>query len=109
MSYLAWRVGVLACGGALALLGSWGCASPYAYTRPAPAQVASAEDAVNAARTQGADRDEHAAPFLTAAERELAMGKQSLANGDNRNATLLLARASADGELSHALVERTRQ
>jgi hypothetical protein len=101
--------GVTVWGGALALLGSVvGCASPNVYTRPSPAQIAAAEDAVHAARARGADGNTQAAPFLNAAERQLAAGKRSLDQGDDRNATWLLARAAADGELSHAIAEKAR-
>jgi hypothetical protein len=85
-----------------------GCASPYAYTRPTSGQIAAAEDAVHTARARGAQNDSAAAPFLTSAERELAAGKRSLDQGDNRNATWFLARAAADGELSHAMATKAR-
>lgn len=96
-------------GGALALLGAVGCASSSVYTRPSPGMIAAAEDAMNAARAKGADADGRAAPFLRAAERQLAAGKSSMEQGDNRNATWLVARAAADAQLSHALVEKSRQ
>jgi hypothetical protein len=106
MSYAANKVGIAA----LALLGlGVGCASPNVYVRPTPAQIAAAEDAVRTARARGADTDPAAAPFLSAAERQLASGRHSLDLGDNYAATWLLARAAADGELSHALAEKSRQ
>jgi Domain of unknown function (DUF4398) len=95
-------------GGTLALLLTVGCASPNAYTRPSPEQISAAEDAVQKARARGAHQSPQAAPFMTAAERQLAAGRRSLNEGDNRNATWLLARAAADGDLSHAMVERQR-
>jgi hypothetical protein len=106
MSYVGLRGVVL--GGGLALLWAVGCASPNVYTRPSPAQISAAEDAVRAARTRGAGNNAQAAPFLTSAERQLAAGKRSLNEGDDRNATWLLARAAVDGQLSHAVTERTR-
>jgi hypothetical protein len=63
---------------------------------------------VRVARARGADRDAKAAPFLTSAERQLAEGRRSMNAGDDRNATWQLARAAADGELSQAMVERSR-
>jgi uncharacterized protein DUF4398 len=96
-------------GCALAWLGlAVGCANINQYERPSPAQIAAAEDSIRNARAKGADGDERAAPFLTAAERQLNVGKQSLDLGDNRTATWSLARAAADGELSLALAERGR-
>jgi hypothetical protein len=71
--------------------------------------IAAAEDSIRAARAKGAATDEKAAPFLISAERQLAAGKASLNQGDDRAATWLIARASADGELSHAMAERARQ
>src|SRR4051794_30543443 len=95
-------------GGGLALLVTVGCASPNAYTRPTSAQIGAAEEAVRVARARGADRDTNAAPFLGAADRQLAQGRRALDNGDNYAATWLLARAAADGELSQAMVDRSR-
>jgi hypothetical protein len=95
-------------GGGLALLWAVGCASPNVYTRPSPGQISAAEDAVRAARHRGASKDPQAAPFLASAERQLAAGKRSLDEGDNRSATWQLARSAADGELSHAMTERAR-
>jgi hypothetical protein len=106
MSYVG--KGCVAWGAGLALLWAVGCASPNVYTRPSPGQISAAEDAVNQAKARGADRDVKAAPFLNSAERQLAAGKRSLNEGDDRNATWLLARAAADGQLSHALTERDR-
>jgi hypothetical protein len=106
MSYLGkrWVVG----GGGLALLLTVGCASPNVYSRPTPAQISAAEEAVRVARARGADRDASAAPFLTSAERQLAESRRALGAGDDYAATWLLARAAADGELSQAMVERAR-
>jgi hypothetical protein len=95
-------------GGGLALLWTVGCASPNVYTRPTTAQISAADEAVRVARARGADRDAKASPFLTSAERQLAEGRRALEVGDDRNATWLLARAAADGELSQAMVERSR-
>jgi hypothetical protein len=106
MSYVGNR-GVV-WGGGLALLLTVGCASPNVYTRPSPAQIGAADEAVRVARARGADRDDKARPFLTSAERQLAEGRRSLEEGDNRTATWLLARAAADGELSQAMAERSR-
>jgi hypothetical protein len=106
MSYVGKR-GVV-WGGGLALLSIVGCASPNVYTRPTTAQIGAADEAVRVARARGADRDAKAAPFLTAAERQLGEGRRALDVGDDRNATWLLARAAADGELSQAMVERSR-
>ena len=106
MSYVG--KGFVALGGGLALLWAVGCASPNVYMRPSPAQISAAEDAVRDARARGADHNAQAAPFLTSAERQLAAGKRSLNEGDDRNATWLLARAAADGQLSHAMTERAR-
>jgi hypothetical protein len=108
MSYAGKRFGVVL-GGAMALLGAVGCASPNVYSRPSPGMIAAAEDAVNAARAKGADRDGKAAPFLRSAERQMAAGKASMTEGDDRSATWLMARAAADGQLSHALIEKSRQ
>jgi hypothetical protein len=106
MSYVGKR-GVV-WGGGLALLLTVGCASPNVYTRPTAAQINAADESVRMARARGADHDEKAAPFLATAERQLAAGRRSLDDGDNRNATWLLARAAADGELSQAMAERSR-
>jgi len=106
MSYVGKRCVVW--GGGLALLWAMGCASPNVYTRPSPGQISAAEDSVRAARSRGAQNDPQAAPFLASAERQLASGKRSLNEGDNRNATWLLARAAVDGQLSHAMTERSR-
>jgi hypothetical protein len=106
MSYVG--KGCVALGGGLALLWAVGCASPNVYTRPSPAQISAAEDAVHAAKVRGADHNAQAAPFLASAERQLNAGKRSLNEGDDRNATWLLARAAADGQLSHAMTERAR-
>jgi hypothetical protein len=95
-------------GGGLALLVTVGCASPNAYTRPTAQQIGAAEDAVRVARARGADRDTNAAPFLSAAERQLSEGRRAMDTGDNYAATWLLARAAADGELSQAMVDRSR-
>jgi hypothetical protein len=106
MSYAGKRCVVW--GGGLALLLTVGCASPNVYTRPTSAQISAADEAVRVARARGADRDTSAAPFLNSAERQLAEGRRSLEAGDNYSATWLLARAAADGELSQAMVERSR-
>ena len=106
MSYVGKRSVVW--GGGLALLLTVGCASPNVYTRPTPTQISAAQEAVQAARARGADRDQKAAPFLAMAERQLAAGRQAMDAGDNRSATWLLARAAADGELSQAVAERSR-
>jgi uncharacterized protein DUF4398 len=106
MSYVGNRCVVW--GGGLALLWAVGCASPNVYTRPSPGQISAAEDAVRAARDRGARQDPQAAPFLASAERQLSAGKRSLDEGDDRNATWLLARAAVDGQLSHAMTERAR-
>jgi hypothetical protein len=78
------------------------------YTRPTAQQIGAAEEAVRVARARGADRDAHAAPFLGSAERQLTQGRRALEAGDNYAATWLLARAAADGELSQAMVDRSR-
>jgi hypothetical protein len=97
-------------GGALALLVTMGgCAGPYVYTRPSTEQIASADEAVRVARAKGAETDPQAMPFFKAAERQLAAGKRSLEQGDDSAATFQLARAAADGELSQAMVEKSRQ
>jgi hypothetical protein len=106
MSYVGKR-GVV-WGSGLALLLTVGCASPNAYTRPTSQQIGAAEEAVRVARARGADRDTNAAPFLGAAERQLTQGRRALDEGDNYTATWLLARAAADGELSQAMVDRSR-
>jgi hypothetical protein len=85
-----------------------GCASPNAYTRPNAQQIGAAEEAVRVARARGADRDPNAAPFLGAAERQLMQGRRALDEGNNYGATWLLARAAADGELSQAMIDRSR-
>jgi hypothetical protein len=79
------------------------------YTRPTPSQVASAESTVSAAHSVGADQNSTAAPFLAAADRELANGKQHMNQGDNQSAHWMLQRAMADAELSRALVQRAHQ
>jgi hypothetical protein len=86
-----------------------GCASEKVYMRPSPAQISAAEDAVRTARAHGADQDVNALPFLTSAERQLAAGRRSLELRDNYAATWLLARAAADGELSRAMADKSRQ
>ena|SRR5688572_2852708 len=106
MSYVGKRCVVW--GGGLALLWAVGCASPNYYTRPSAGQISAAEEAVRTARARGANNNPQAAPFLTAAERQLAAGRESLDAGDDRNATWLLARAAVDGQLSHAMTERAR-
>jgi hypothetical protein len=109
MSQVGKRFGVTAGGMALLLGSVVGCASPYAYNRPTAGQIAAADNAVQAARARGADNDTTAAPFLHSAERQLASGKHSLDAGDNHDATWLLARAAADGQLSDALAARSRE
>jgi hypothetical protein len=109
MSYVGKRFGVTAGGMALLLGTVVGCASPYAYNRPTAGQIAAADNAIQTARARGADSDASASPFFHSAERQMASGKRSLETGDNRNATWLLARAAADGQLSDALAARAHE
>jgi hypothetical protein len=113
MSYAAKRVGVTMCGGAMALLGLvGGCAmsrSYAGYTRPTASQIAMAESAVNNAHALGADKNAGAAPFLVAADRELASAKHSMDLADDRTANWSLQRAISDAELSRALVQRAHE
>jgi hypothetical protein len=105
MSHVAKRI--VAWSGGLALLWIGGCASQQ-HARPTPDQVNSAYQSVQKAWASGAGKDANAAPFLTVAERELSSGYYSMKAGDNRNATWHLARAAVDGQLSQAVLNRSR-
>jgi hypothetical protein len=98
---------IVAWSGGLALLWTWGCASQQ-HPRPSPQQISSAYQSVRTAWAQGAGGDQRAAPFLVAAERELQNGRRSLDAGQNRDANWSLTRAAVDGQLSQALVQRSR-
>jgi hypothetical protein len=105
MSHVANRI--VAWSGGLALLWIGGCASQQ-HPKPSSAQVSAAYHSVQAAWAKGAGSDERAAPFLRVAQRELASGYSSLNAGHNRDASWQLTRAAADGQLSQALVTRSR-
>jgi hypothetical protein len=97
---------MMAWSGGLALLWIGGCASQN-YARPSSKQITDATSAVWKARARGAGADGRAAPFLSAAERQLYAARHSLDAGKNRDANWLLARATVDGQLAEALVRRS--
>ena len=107
------RVGRLrALAGALGFAGliTAGCASNInAYPPPTQSQLAGAESNVKLAREGGAaSSDPKAARLVRGAEEQLATAKDRAAAGDNRGATLLLARAEADAELGHLLARQSK-
>lgn len=103
------RLRALAVGLGFAGVFSVGCAANVnTYPPPSQAQMAGAEGNVKLAREGGAFNDAKAARLLRAAEEELATAKDRAAAGDNRGATLLLARAEADAELGNMLARQAK-
>ena len=83
------------------------CATTTVYPAPTVGQFAAVDGAVNEARARGVAQDPAAVQHLRLAEMQLAEAKQHIAAGDNRGASLLLARADADAELSQMLQRQT--
>jgi len=82
---------------ALALLG---CAATF----PPPTQhLADAESAQRSARELGAANQPAAQLHLKLADEQVALAKKEMADGDNRAADFVLARARADSDLALAL------
>jgi hypothetical protein len=88
-------------------IGTGGCATSSSLTPPpTAAQVSSAEAAVQRARQSGVEGSpgEH----VRMAEQELAEARDLTSRGDNRGATLALARAEVDADLGQMLQRREK-
>jgi hypothetical protein len=85
-----------------------GCATAALYPPPTTGQVAAVESAVAVAKQNDTAHDTNAARHLLWAEQQLAQAKQRAAVQNNRGAALMLARASADADLSQVLSRKAR-
>lgn len=90
---------------ALLAAGAAACAS-----QPVPtARVASAEAAIRAANEIGAQNIPEAEMHLRVARDELGKARKLLKDGENEDATWLLARAESDAELAVAMAREARE
>ncbi len=98
--------GLVAVAAVAGLLG--GCATSSLYPPPTAGQMAAAESAVAVAKQDGQPGDANSARHLRLAEQQLTDAKQLAAVDDNRGASLMLARAQADAELSQVLSRKAK-
>jgi hypothetical protein len=78
-------------------------ALPACGSEPPPlATVANAEASIRAAREVGATADPQGALHLSLAQEELDKAKKLIADGEVKNADLVLSRANVDAELALA-------
>ena len=99
--------GSLACAVAAGLL-IGGCATAALHPPPTTGQMAAVESAVSVAERDGKTADPNAARHQLWATQQLAQAKQRAAVQNNRGAALMLARASADAELSQVLSRKAK-
>jgi hypothetical protein len=99
--------GSLALAVAAGLLG--GCATAALHPPPTAGQFASVESAISVAKQDGKEADPNATRHLLWAEQQLAQARQRASAQNNRGAAFMLARASADAELSQVLSRKAKR
>jgi hypothetical protein len=85
------------------------CAAGCASTPVPKAQVASTENAVESARSAGAERVPEASQHMRMADEHLREANNFIKRGDNDKAEGMLRRAEADAALASSLTQEARQ